>query len=456
MTHGVIADDFRQNVLFPSVACRASYTRLLGRRHDRSWDGEDYPSSNPKPRTTPYSPPFLMRGVRVPISYAYRERYAANGYRRAPKRAYVVDHNYTMVDFERTTGTSAYDIMSNSCPPPNNQAVRVRLYESFEQTTGGVGHSFGWSSNDDLALLGRLREKVQGEGFNAGVAFAEAGQGLTQIAGAARDINRAYGNVRRGNFVGAWRNLTGLGLIPPHVARRLSRENLHDAKVVAKNWLAFQYGWKPLLADVHDAAAVLGHLLNTPLQRTVRCSKKVKGEMHCQVFYLKVADPVCFTRTSIIAKIREASVPQLLGLTSPYDIVWEKTPFSFVADWFIPIGAWLSARGLASSLDATFVISKKHHAECHSIVPTGLPGHEVYIPGYDPYDPAFNPAFAVENFDYKWVGFSRTVSNELLVPLPAFKPLGKIPSWERAASAISLLLTNFGSVGRGNTGRTSD
>jgi hypothetical protein len=356
-----------------------------------------------------------------------------------------------MVDFDRTEGLMSYLLTTTSCPPPA-QAERVRIYDRFTAKTGGVSHSFGWSSNDDLALLGKLREKVQGEGANAGVAIAEAGQGLVLIAGAARDINRAYGNVRRGNFVAGWRNLTGLSTIPPYVKRRLSSENLHDAKVVAKNWLAFQYGWKPLLADVHDIAASLGHLFNTPLQRTVRCSKKVKGEMHCQVFYLKVANPVCFTRTSIIAKIREASVPQLLGLTSPYDIIWEKTPFSFVADWFIPIGAWLSARGLASSLDATFVISKKHHAECHGVAPSGVPGHEIYLPGYDPFNPSVDPGYMVEDFDYKWVGFSRTVSNELLVPLPAFKPLGKVPSWERAANAISLLLTNFGSVHRGNTG----
>ena len=32
-----------------------------------------------------------------------------------------------------------------------------------------------------------------------------------------------------------------------------------------------------------------------------------------------------------------------LGLTNPLQLAWELLPFSFVADWFVPIGAYLSA-----------------------------------------------------------------------------------------------------------------
>lgn len=437
MTTGQILNDFRQLHTFHSASCYPDYTVLLGRQTDRTWSGEDYPSINPKPRTTPYSPPFLTRGVRGPVSYAYRERYAANGYRRLPKRAYVVDHNYTTMDFKRSTGHARWHEYY-----PNCNWEYVERHASFATAFGGVTHSFNWTSNDDLALLGRLREKVQGEGWNAGVMAAEAGQGLQLVAKGARDINRAYGNVRRGNIVGAWRNLTGLGTLPPYVKRRIISENMHDAKVVAHNWLALQYGWKPLLADIHDAAAVLGHLLNTPLSRTVRASRRVPGTISCVLPYVSPSGAKCYTRTSVIARIKEVSVPQLLGLTSPWDILWEKTPFSFVADWFIPIGSWLSARGLASSLEATYVFSKKHLAQCYGIqVDTALA-----LPfGFSD--------LTIEDFEYSWCAFTRTVETDPLIPLPALKPLGKWGSWERAASAVSLLITNFGSVGRGNTGR---
>jgi hypothetical protein len=32
-----------------------------------------------------------------------------------------------------------------------------------------------------------------------------------------------------------------------------------------------------------------------------------------------------------------------LGLINPLEIVWELLPYSFVVDWFLPIGNWLSS-----------------------------------------------------------------------------------------------------------------
>lgn len=40
-------------------------------------------------------------------------------------------------------------------------------------------------------------------------------------------------------------------------------------------------------------------------------------------------------------------IPAALGLTNPASVAWELVPFSFVVDWFAPVGDWLNA------LDAT-------------------------------------------------------------------------------------------------------
>jgi len=37
----------------------------------------------------------------------------------------------------------------------------------------------------------------------------------------------------------------------------------------------------------------------------------------------------------------ELSAPRSLGLYDPLSVAWELVPFSFVADWFIPIGTYL-------------------------------------------------------------------------------------------------------------------
>lgn len=43
-----------------------------------------------------------------------------------------------------------------------------------------------------------------------------------------------------------------------------------------------------------------------------------------------------------------ADLPGRFGLLNPLEVIWELVPLSFVADWFLPIGDYLSA------LDAPF------------------------------------------------------------------------------------------------------
>jgi hypothetical protein len=54
-------------------------------------------------------------------------------------------------------------------------------------------------------------------------------------------------------------------------------------------------------------------------------------------------------RTYTIKTFADVSGPAIaqaseLGLTNPAILAWELIPFSFVADWFIPIGSWLEAQ----------------------------------------------------------------------------------------------------------------
>lgn len=125
-----------------------------------------------------------------------------------------------------------------------------------------------------------------------------------------------------------------------------------------------------------------------------------------------------------IARIEEAgTIPQLLGLTNPELVAWELVPYSFVADWFIPLGDWMAARALVQRLKGTFIISDKRIGRALS--PTSA---------YFTAQPRGN---------YCKVGFSRTVSSTLKVPKPHFKPLGKVASWQHCANAVGLLVSGF-------------
>lgn len=118
-----------------------------------------------------------------------------------------------------------------------------------------------------------------------------------------------------------------------------------------------------------------------------------------------------------------------LGLKDPLSIAWELVPYSFVADWFIPIGAWLQARGLQQAVKGTFVSSLTEKFEQRGA------------------------SSAAANFEligasawrYSTGVFTRTVEPQLKIPYPEFKPLGKILSWQHCENAIALLINAHGS-----------
>lgn len=312
-------------------------------------------------------------------------------------------------------------------------AVRFNLQGSFNW--GGFHELFAegvfprrWDANDELELLGRLRTKVAGSTFNLAISLGELPEALSFIAGSAIRINKAVGAMKRGQIKQALNIATGgnQGAVKASWAKARKLVPKRSAQAV----LAFNYAVMPTLNDVKDAAECLAQLLNFPLQTTFRVSKKIRlgGPAGLDQLIVPVRQE-CVLRKQIIARIREVDVPQLLGLKSPADLLLEKTPLSFIADWFIPISSWLAARGLAQALTGTFIGSKKEYFWWSGAKSKGPPlelvGAEAWV---------FRTGF-----------FERTVSSALSVPSLGMQPLAKIPTWRHATNALALLITNHGS-----------
>lgn len=362
-----------------------------GSLFQKTWTGTDYPSTKPNFTNIPY----IGRNGR---------RYIRKVWVKKPRRFYVVDHPYSceIKDMNMclfTTGPSYY--VGKNVP-----------YGAFGNTVYGryLGSDI-WSANDDLALLSQLRGRVAGSDFNAGVFLGEGHQVLRMIGDSALKIAKSLRCLKKGNLRGASVALTG---------------KAYDPKTgkVANNWLELQYGWLPLLSDVHGGALFLAHHLNTPLQTTVRVNRSQKAEMRETSSQAGNSPDISriHSRGYIKAILKEKDVAQLSGLTDPVSIAWELVPYSFVVDWFIPIGSWLSARGLRSALTGTFVTTRMVTWE-------GL-GYGDYISGR---------YYSAPGSWAKMVSLNRTISSSLQVPLPDFKPLGKVLSWQHAANAVALL-----------------
>lgn len=142
------------------------------------------------------------------------------------------------------------------------------------------------------------------------------------------------------------------GLTPKRPSLRWYSKKSADA------WLELQYGWKPLVSDICAALEAARNGLKLP----VLTAKRHLEEEHP----LPTPDPAGavgfatgYCRSGVIARVdAELTSPALyqldsLSLLNPYSLFWELLPFSFVIDWFIPIGNMLK------SMSASFGLSLK-------------------------------------------------------------------------------------------------
>jgi hypothetical protein len=329
----------------------------------------------------------------------------------------------------------------------------------YEKRTTITTQSFGYplipntidsfrSKVQDKATQNAL-EQIKASSINAAQAVAERKQTMGLIASTATRCAQAYGSLKKGNFAKAARDL---GVTPKKRAgRRFNSDYAVDqGKAVGNAWLELQYGWKPLLSDVYGATEAIAKA-NNPSGNQNKIFKKVTGRSTRKVepfiktnypigsgdigYSYSVATGICMVscRVGITYTKTSPAVSNLasLGITNPALLAWELLPYSFVADWFFPIGDYLggldATLGMAfeSGYITTYEKYYSHVFEDHSYKTSS--GYKMYY-GYSTQD---NENITVTR---------STLGSFPSVPLPRFKnPISN----SHVASAMALLLQNF-------------
>jgi len=124
----------------------------------------------------------------------------------------------------------------------------------------------------------------------------------------------------------------------------------------SSKYLEYLYGWKPLADDVENAFQSMIDGYTGPEQKTfrmrVRKSKKTTRD-------LVVTRPVGAywtenwsyeqtmireNRAKVVLNYQFPSqAGEMLPTMTPFGTAWELAPWSFVVDWFIPVGDWIGA-----------------------------------------------------------------------------------------------------------------
>lgn len=237
------------------------------------------------------------------------------------------------------------------------KGTSYQTLEPFQLAVPTAGNSYFYKSWYDPAKMDPMVKEAQIKALlkardkrvDVAVLIGEGHQTTKMIAETAKTLGRAYRNFRRGRFKQAAKALN----IPFDGA----------LKKQANNWLAYQYGWKPLLSDVKGAAETLAQHVARPRKEMFSVSAQVEESENWDFpsWTSYTAGPslsgfTCVTKGGV--KKRTARAGLLLtfeyrasalaaqlgfGLADPLVVAWELTPFSFVFDWFIQVGDYLEA-----------------------------------------------------------------------------------------------------------------
>lgn len=417
MTVGNVTRDPRQISQVWSPFTPGYVSVYTGTRTSKNWSGQDWPKTKPvRPVPEERSP-------------------GLGALSRPPVRARREEHTYSCVGSAETTGLCIAH--SRSSP------TMYRVSSGW----AGVSNTFlVFPANEHIALLEKLRSQIAGSSFNAGVTLAEGKESLRMISQSATKVYHSLRLLKRGRWGEARHALTGEGSLRRTKAydhpdwiddvafnKRDARLRQYDRDLSA-NWLELQYGWLPLLKDVKEASEFLAHKYSAPLQQryVVRRRISTRGPVNSSSPNdFEFSNSQKMVSQQLIMYVREKNTVALAGLLDPLSVAWELTPWSFVIDWFIPVGNYLQARGLAQALTGLAVqstFSRSVFAGLRAKPSNGsnFASQWTLTSGHD----------AIKS---EYYSVSRSIGNGLSVPFPNVKSLMSVPSWKRAVNSVSLL-----------------
>lgn len=216
----------------------------------------------------------------------------------------------------------------------------------------------GGSISTFTDLKFKVLKKAKESQFNVPIFIAEAGKTATMVAARAGHLVQLIRSLRRGDIGWFFSNLRLSEPIPRSAVRRATRRfnsqfARDSSQAAAGVWLEFTYGWKPFMKDVYDAVVTLQDVCDSPSRRVGRSSANSTAvNISRQTVTIESNPGHSALRTRTINDqrrvqwrfgVNQTDIPARFGLLNPLEVAWELVPFSFVADWFLPIGNYLSA-----------------------------------------------------------------------------------------------------------------
>lgn len=299
-----------------------------------------------------------------------------------------------------------------------------------------------WSVSPNLvsSAWNDLGQSIKGTSFNTGLFLSQLPMAVNQVAGSALAVIAGLSSLRRGDLSGAIRSFVrASGIVsltqalkrprPPQFARgNLSRFGPTAAMRTALKkgdisgtWLAMQYGVLPTIADIYELCEFIEdyHAARHTVvkkRKAVKRSFTVKKWRSATNFGSFAVEQLlsCSLRASFVER---PPSQRWAGQFDPFVVAWELVPFSFVFDWFMPIGTFLENTAIFRGMDVdiTRTLIRSSTAIGSNLGDTGISGGtgRVWTGGS-----VYENKFEIE----------RKAHVPIIVPLPA------INNWSKAFS----------------------
>lgn len=298
------------------------------------------------------------------------------------------------------------------------------------------------SHADDVerVALSRLISKISRQKVNIAQNIGEYRQVQNMFMLNTKRLVNAYRAVRHADVYGLYRAIP----LTPKQKRRVAAQAQSPAytRNPAQWWLELQYGWLPLIGDVYDGLTNFYRKVEEGIVIKETAGKSSSEDiavppveisswtMSSEYINRKVA-----AKAGLWYKVDNARLANLQdwGVLNPRLLAWELLPYSFVVDWFLPVGDWLAKVDYSLGLSfqdgyVTKFVKGRSRRVYKPKVRTWQPSNQQWSSG------------GADNFEEVFFD-RRRLSAFPSVPPPRFVPDGL--RGKRIANALALLRVAF-------------
>lgn len=339
------------------------------------------------PREYDYSIPGTTKDVVVSRKTSYKKSYSSHfGYHTRPGGSlYYISmpfKHYT-ADYEVSPGVATRRVLKEEKSYYRNYPDRLRYWQNTLLSTtvvDGTGIQQPLYANEEsykpgLSFPGArkaawsVNKKIGKIDLNVLVAYAERRSTYRLISDNTTKVSTAIDHLNQNDLRGAAESLG---------AELDRKRHSRFTRGLGPKWLELIYGWQPLLSDIHGA--LIAHQSLKPASYWVKSSIKTNESKTVGNISSDIETLVTYKALMTVTNPIE-SAAQKLGLTNPALLAWELVPYSFVFDWFLPVGGYLESLDRMSGQtmsqeSSTYTLNEYTVRRGETPIPSGWkPGH---------------------------------------------------------------------------------